>query len=199
MSSNNIFQIVKDLQDLSDPILKENYDWVDTRLREMFYSYALTSSNCDEFETEGLLNERWACVDERLEAMCSPSEEEVSLLCPAPVTWVNYRGGVKFECLEEDEQLSGHKRSRSESEISDYGYSSDTRLIFQSPSSVNENKNYLFDNKNVLDNELSKDEEDEEYEEYEEDEEFVEADWGEFDPSPFSANYSDFEECDSIS
>ena len=44
----------------------ENYAWVDERLRELYYGYALTDENIDEFEEMVLLNENYAWVDERL-------------------------------------------------------------------------------------------------------------------------------------
>ena len=44
----------------------ENYAWVDERLNELYYGYALTDENIDEFEEMGLLNENYAWVDERL-------------------------------------------------------------------------------------------------------------------------------------
>jgi hypothetical protein len=47
----------------------EHYAWVDERLAELYYGYALTADNCDEYQDAGLLKEKWAWVDRRLEAM----------------------------------------------------------------------------------------------------------------------------------
>jgi len=51
-SFNDMFQIAKDLNSppgIVHPLLIENYNWVDERLRNMYYSYAPTTSNCDEY------------------------------------------------------------------------------------------------------------------------------------------------------
>jgi len=200
MSSINVFQVAMDLNGppgLTHPLLVEKYAWVDERLREMYNGYALTASNCDEYEAAGLLTENWAWVDDRLEQMCKISDDDILPPALAPLTWVNYRGNAVLECLEEEEErLSGHKRSRSESDISDYEEEAQRvvkRLRCQSPLPTGKCINELFDNKIVLGNY------DEEYElatevssiasvviHYvtEDEEEIVEATWGE-EMAPF--------------
>lgn len=159
MSSINVFQVAMDLNGppgLTHPLLVENYAWVDERLREMYYGYALTASNCDEYDAAGLLTEKWAWVDNRLKEMCTVSDWDIlPYSCPAPLTWANYRAGANLECLEEEERLSGHKRSRSESDISDYedeAHRAVKRLRCQSPLPTGKYINELFDNKIVLGN-----------------------------------------------
>jgi hypothetical protein len=118
------------LNNFTDSLLVENYAWVDQRLKELYYSYALTAENCDEFQDAGLLTEKWAWVDESLRkkyygyALTSENCDEYEasgLLCPAPLAWVDYRERVEDEPIEEDTQDSVlGKRSRTESEISDH-------------------------------------------------------------------------------
>lgn len=201
MSSINVFQVAMDLNGppgLTHPLLVENYAWVDERLREMYNGYALTASNCDEYEAAGLLSEKWAWVDDRLKEMCEIKDDDF-IPMPAPITWANYRADANLECIEEEERLSGHKRSRSESDISDYeeeAYRAVKRLRCQSPLPTGKYINELFDNKIVLGNY------DEEYElatevssiasvvvHYvtEDEEEIVEATWGE-ETAPFIIN-----------
>ena len=52
-----------------ESLLIEKYAWVDQGLEELYYRYALTSENCDEFQDAGLLKEKWAWVDKKLELM----------------------------------------------------------------------------------------------------------------------------------
>lgn len=62
-------------------LVLENYAWVDKRLQEMTYNYALTAENCFEFDELGLLNENWSWVDTKLEELCQvplPDEPEKS-------------------------------------------------------------------------------------------------------------------------
>lgn len=158
MSSVNVFQVAMDLNGppgLTHPLLVEKYAWVDERLREMYNGYALTASNCDEYEVAGLLTENWAWVDYRLEQMCKISDDDFPLAL-TPLTWANYRCNANLECLEEEEErLSGHKRSRSESDISDYEEEVERavkRLRCQSPLPTGKYINELFDNKIVLGN-----------------------------------------------
>jgi hypothetical protein len=128
MSSFNVFQIAKEMNGppgIVHPLLVENYDLVDERLCEMYNGYALTSSNCDEYEAAGLLKENWDWVDRRLEEMCNPKEEKHPFpLCPLPITWGYPRPCDRLESIEDDndsmESYIGHKRKRSESDISDY-------------------------------------------------------------------------------
>ena len=139
MSSINV------VQPSSYSVPVENYAWVDERLREKFYGYALADTNIDEFIAAGLLGEHSAWVDIALEKMCNPSDDDIPLPRPAPLAWVNYRSGDPLETLEDtdevsledsDESLIGHKRKRSESDISDYEEEADRaikRLSCQSP------------------------------------------------------------------
>lgn len=158
MSSINVFQVAMDLNGppgLTHPLLVENYAWVDERLREMYNCYALTASNCDEYEAAGLLKENWAWVDTRLEEMCKISDNDILPPELATLTWVNYRGHAVLEYLEEEEErLSGTKRSRSESDISDYEEEdwAVKSLRCQSPVPTDKYINELFDDKIVLGN-----------------------------------------------
>jgi hypothetical protein len=52
-----------------ESLLIEKYAWVDQGLEELYYRYALTAENCDEFQDAGLLKEKWAWVDKKLELM----------------------------------------------------------------------------------------------------------------------------------
>ena len=124
MSSLNVFQIAKEMNGLVHPLLVENYAWVDERLRAMYNGYALTASNCDEYEAAGLLKENYAWVDERLEAKCAINYDDYHFIpCPLPL-WLRPRDGIEEVPLEDDESsvesYIGHKRKRSESDISDY-------------------------------------------------------------------------------
>jgi hypothetical protein len=47
--------------------LEERYAWVDQGLEELYYRYALTAENCDEFQDAGLLIQKWAWVDKKLQ------------------------------------------------------------------------------------------------------------------------------------
>lgn len=98
------FQTAIDLNDHSGitmPSLAENFAWVDERLRELYYGYALSATNCDEFEAAGLLKENWAHIDLKLEEMCAPASSDL--------TFTYYR--------EEEESLTGRKRKRSETDF----------------------------------------------------------------------------------
>jgi hypothetical protein len=118
------------LNNFTDSLLVENYAWVDQRLEELYYGYALTAENCDEFQDAGLLREKWAWVDDSLHkkyygyALTSENcdeYEEAGLLSPAPLAWVDYRERVEHQPIEEETQDSVlGKRSRSESDISDH-------------------------------------------------------------------------------
>jgi hypothetical protein len=127
MSSFNVFQIAKEMNGppgLVHPLLVENYAWVDERLREMYNGYALTASNCDEYEATGLLKENYAWVDEELDAKYAITYNHDDFIpCPLPL-WLRPRNGREEAPLEDDESsvesYIGHKRKRSESDISDY-------------------------------------------------------------------------------
>ena len=93
----------------------ENYAWVDECLRQMYYSYALTVENCDEYEDSGLLTEKWAWVDERLEEMCI-TEDRMPVLAPDEWAYCSYD---QLVCIEELVPIL-KKRTRSETDISDY-------------------------------------------------------------------------------
>jgi hypothetical protein len=100
---------------------KMNSEWVDQLLSFYYYGYSLTEENIDEFENNGLLMERYAWVDRKLENMSNNEEEEIEwddddlLLQPAPITWCNYRSGAILECIEKEKE-----KKRCESDISDY-------------------------------------------------------------------------------
>lgn len=53
----------------------EKYAWVDQGLEELYYRYALTAENCDEYQDAGLLKEKWAWVDRKLELMAKKDSE----------------------------------------------------------------------------------------------------------------------------
>ena len=98
----------------------ENYAWVDRRLEELYYGYALTADNCDEFQDAGLLREKWAWVDDLLRVKYSDKyddkyydDEEIGvLLCPPPLSWVDYR--ERYEQIPLEEVLGKRKRTASE-------------------------------------------------------------------------------------
>jgi len=156
MISINVFKVAMNLNGppgLTHPLLVENYAWVDERLREMYNCYALTASNCDEYEAAGLLKENWAWVDTRLEQMCKISDDNILTI----LTGVNYRGHAVQEYLEEkEERISDSKRTRLESDISDYEEVewAVKSLRCQSPVPTDKYINKLIDNKIVLGNYL---------------------------------------------
>lgn len=100
---------------LPEALLKEKWDWVDRYLEELYYGYALTCENYDEYLAAGMMAEKWGWMDYDLENQYN-REDDMRILCPAPISWIN--GAEKTEkhiLLEEEEQ-----RSRAESDISDY-------------------------------------------------------------------------------
>ena len=115
---------------LTHPRLFEKYAWVDKRLEELYYGYALTADNCDEFQDAGLLTEKWAWVDARLRekyyenTVTSEFDEFKSrgILCRAPLAWASYRepAGFSQHSLEEPQESVLGKRKRAESDISDH-------------------------------------------------------------------------------
>ena len=111
-----------DAMEFNGSLMQENYAWVDKRLEEMYYGYALTTANCDEYEAAGLLKENYDWVDQRLEEMCCITDRNmIRVSCRAPLTWANYRSDAKLESIEDKERsIIGRKRKRSESDISDY-------------------------------------------------------------------------------
>ena len=94
--------------------LKENWAWVDRRLEELYYEYALTVENADEYASLGLLTEKWSWVDSGLEMRYN--QDDLRILCPTPIDWIN-----DAEKSHNNDVLEEHKnRSRAESDISDY-------------------------------------------------------------------------------
>ena len=77
---------------LTHPLLKENFAWVDKRLEQLYYGYALTSENYEDFEY--LYNNKYSDVDSIL--------------------------GVKDSILGVKEYSILGKRKRSDSDISEY-------------------------------------------------------------------------------
>jgi hypothetical protein len=122
---------------LTHPLLIEKYAWVDQRLREKYYNYALTSKNVDEYQYADLLTENYAWVDRRLADMCAFNEDDHLPPALAPSTWANYRENAVLECLEDpNKKIVGIKRKRYESDISEYEVEADRvvkRLRCQSP------------------------------------------------------------------
>jgi len=69
MCSNKNFKITIDSDykpEIINSLLVENYAWVDERINQMYYNYALTYSNYDEYESAGFLKEKWDWVDKKL-------------------------------------------------------------------------------------------------------------------------------------
>jgi hypothetical protein len=107
------------------PFLEEKWSWVDQRLEELYYGYALTPDNCDEFQDAGLLSERWSWVDSELQTQYDNEFDDTLdeyILCPAGLSWVLYKNYDIQHCLEEE------PRSRAESDISDYSEEVDRAL-----------------------------------------------------------------------
>lgn len=140
----------------SCPSLVENYTWVDERLREMYYGYALTCFNCSEYEAEGLLKENWSWVDDRLEQMSKITGVNIFEPMSASLTIANYSVNTTQECLKEEENhLSRHKCSNSESNISDYEEEAESvvkSLKRKSQLTTCKYCNELFDNKIAVGN-----------------------------------------------
>ena len=133
----NVFQPINSMRydsaSLEPSILVENYAWVDERLREMYYGYALTELNFDEFDAAGLLKENYAWVDEKLEEMCALKD---FIPCPMPLRWSTRDDTNLFPLEDEVTSIVGHKRKRFESDISDHEEEAALaikRLRYQSP------------------------------------------------------------------
>lgn len=88
-------------------LLKENWNWVDKRLEELYHGYALTSDNYDEYIDAGLLVERGAWVDEKLQRQFDVEIKDI-ILCPASMSWVLYEETPKQYCLEAEPDISNH-------------------------------------------------------------------------------------------
>jgi hypothetical protein len=102
-------------QSCQEFLTEENWAWVDKRLEELYYGYALTVRNADEYASVGLLTERWSWVDRGLEIRYN-NEEDLRILCPAPIDWIN-----DTEKSDKNVVLEEHRnRSRAESDISDH-------------------------------------------------------------------------------
>jgi hypothetical protein len=76
-------------------LFKENWGWVDERLRELYYGYGLNDETFDEYQGEGLLKENWAWVDERLSEKYDLEPIENVSLTQCPLTWMDYRFGLE--------------------------------------------------------------------------------------------------------
>jgi hypothetical protein len=111
---------------ITHPLLVEKYDWVDVRLRELYYGSALTADNYDEFVADGLFLEKHGWVDRRLEEMYAEERHaaEGKILMLAPFTWVYYRNpnDETINCLLEENECDEDniKRKRSNDDIADY-------------------------------------------------------------------------------
>jgi len=84
-------------------LLKGTWDWVDERLRELYYGYALNEETFDEYQDDGLFKENWAWVDERLSEQYYEEPVEEVYLTQCPLTWMDYRFGLELthQTLEE--------------------------------------------------------------------------------------------------
>lgn len=109
MMSTDLFQLAKNSVNgppgLIHPLLQEHYSWVDNQLQDLYYGYALTPENCDEYDECGLLNEKYAWVDQKLEEMCIYKNKPYCPLrysCPPPITWLKNRYGSDLRPLEDD-------------------------------------------------------------------------------------------------
>lgn len=143
MSSMNTIQLAMDMNmppGLIHPLLKENYNWVDHRLSELYNMYSLTEENLDEFQSNGLLKNRWEFVDSELERLYNEFPHSVEILRPAVIPWANYRSNAELECLEEEETI-GSKRKRLSLEEEEEDEPDRKRVRI---SSGNEGKNAIF-------------------------------------------------------
>lgn len=83
------------LDEEENGLFKEHWGWVDERLRELYYGYALNEETYDEYQSDGLLKENWAWVDERLSEKYELETVEDVSLTQCPVTWMDYRFGLE--------------------------------------------------------------------------------------------------------
>ena len=117
---------------ISESLLNEKWSWVDHRLEELYYGYALTIENSDEYSAAGLLTEKWSWVVYDLENQYN-DEDELRILCPAPINWVN---SEKINTINDNNILEQYNRSRAESDISDHSETVDrviNKLSCESP------------------------------------------------------------------
>ncbi len=98
------------------PLLQENYDWVDKHLEELYYGYALTEDNYDEYINCDLISDKWSSMDSDLE---NQNNNIDFLPCPASIVWVNYRSFPSQHRIESMDDFVEH-RNRAESDISDH-------------------------------------------------------------------------------
>lgn len=91
------------LDEEENGLFKENWGWVDERLRELYYGYALNEETYDEYQGDGLFKENWAWVDESLSEKYDLEPVEDVSLTQCPLTWMDYRFGVEVthQTLEE--------------------------------------------------------------------------------------------------
>ena len=82
------------LDEEENGLFKENWGWVDERLRELYYGYALNEETYDEYQGDGLFKENWAWVDESLSEKYDLEPVEEVYLTQCPLTWMDYRFGV---------------------------------------------------------------------------------------------------------
>jgi hypothetical protein len=97
--------------DFDESLLIEKYAWVDQGLEELYYRYALTAENCDEFQDAGLLREKWAWVDRKLEEMEKQNNKKLEMkhnmrlgFCKKEYVKKIYKEYDLIEELESDEE-----------------------------------------------------------------------------------------------
>ena len=94
-------------QEQDTNFLKENWAWVDKRLRELYYGYGLNDATFNEEQDDNLLNDNYDWVDEKLsdqyeDLFTSASivlEDEYLTQCPS--IWMNYEFDINFKPLED--------------------------------------------------------------------------------------------------
>jgi hypothetical protein len=101
--------------EMNSELLKENWDWVDQRLENLYHGYGITEDNYEDYLDAGLLVKIGSWIDNELQNQYD-NEFEDTIPCPAPISWVNHRDNASQHCLEEVIT----PRSRAESDISDH-------------------------------------------------------------------------------
>ncbi len=94
--NGEIFEEVSLDDEEENGLFKENWGWVDERLRELYYGYGLNEETFDEYLVEGFLKENWAWVDERLSEKYDLKHVEDLPLSQCPLTWMDYRFGLEI-------------------------------------------------------------------------------------------------------
>jgi len=94
--NGEIFEEVSLDDEEENGLFKENWGWVDERLRELYYGYGLNEETFDEYLVEGFLKENWAWVDERLSEKYDLKHVEDLPLPQCPLTWMDYRFGLEI-------------------------------------------------------------------------------------------------------